>query len=150
MKINLFLICLFMLSFGQINAQKKTNPIVNYTTNAVLAKENASKNKQHILMVFGGSDWCAPCIKFKKKVLQSDAFNAYAKDNLQILYLDFPSRKKNRLSKEQTAHNEALAEVYNQEGAFPKIVLAKADGTVIRVIKYNGQSAKDFMKKLKK
>jgi len=43
-------------------------------------------------------------------------------DRLVVLYLDFPAKRKNRLSKEQTAHNEALAERFNKSGAFPKLM----------------------------
>ena len=47
----------------------------------------------------------------------------YAKQNLVLVKLDFPMRKKNKLSKEQQAHNDKLAEKYNKKGVFPLVII---------------------------
>jgi thioredoxin-related protein len=38
----------------------------NWLTDFDKAKEQAKKENKSIVMVFSGSDWCAPCIKLDK------------------------------------------------------------------------------------
>lgn len=96
------------------------------------AKKTAKEKNQLILLNFSGSDWCAPCILTKREYFESESFIKMAKDNLVLVNADFPRRKKNQLSAEQTKKNEALAEKYNKEGNFPYTLLLDADGKVIK------------------
>lgn len=100
------------------------------------AKKSATEQSKSILMVFSGSDWCKPCIQFKKEILESDAFQKIGQD-LILLYLDFPYKRQNALSEDHLAHNEALAEEYNSEGSFPKILLLDKEGMVLRKLEYS-------------
>jgi len=109
------------------------------------AKSFAAKENKPILMVFAGSDWCRPCIQFKKEILESEAFEKYAKNNLTLIYLDFPIKKKNKLPEEQTKHNESLADKYNPKGAFPNILLVDAEGNILSKMKFHNQSPEDFI-----
>ena len=43
------------------------------------AKQIALEQDKKILMVFAGSDWCAPCIKLKKKILVTEEFQEFEK-----------------------------------------------------------------------
>ena len=113
------------------------------------AMETATAQNKLVLMVFSGSDWCAPCKKLRKDILTTDEFEAYEKDNLVILYLDFPSKRKNELSKEQTKHNENLADQYNKSGSFPKVILMSNTGEKIKEIKYESQSPSEFIDVIK-
>ena len=124
-----------------------TSPIV-WQTNFEEAKQVASEENKKILMVFAGSDWCAPCIKLKKNILTTDEFQEFEKNNLVVLYLDFPQRKKNRLSKEMMQHNEALADQYNRSGVFPNILLMDSEGEILKNLKYEGQSPTEFIKEV--
>lgn len=124
------------------------NP-TSWQTDFEQAKKLATDQNKNILMVFSGSDWCAPCIKLKKKILLTEEFQKYEGENLVVLYLDFPKRKKNRLSKEQTKHNEALAEQFNRSGLFPNVLLMDSGGQVIKNVKYQGQSTTDFVNEIK-
>ncbi len=121
---------------------------LQWFTNIEEAKSAAAENEQNILMVFAGSDWCKPCIQFKKDILQNSDFATQNKENLVVLYLDFPARKKNKLPKEQTKHNEALADKYNRSGTFPKIILLDAQGNKLKTIAFEGQSAEAFSAEL--
>ena len=141
-KISVLLALVFLanMSFGQ-----------TWLTDVTKAKAKAKAEKKSILMVFAGSDWCRPCIQLKKKVLETPTFKQYAKDNLVLLYLDFPARKKNKLSKSQTAHNEKLAEKYNRSGAFPLVVLTNSKGKTLGKMGYDKKStSKEYVAKLKK
>lgn len=103
-----------------------------WLTNFEAAKTNAATEHKYILLNFSGSDWCAPCIKMKKEVFESEAFLILSEQRLILVRADFPRAKKNQLSKEQTEHNEQLAAVYNPTGNFPLTLLLNAKGEVIK------------------
>lgn len=103
-----------------------------WLTNFDAAKDKAAKENKYILLNFSGSDWCAPCIKMKKEVFESEAFLTKAEAQLVLVRADFPRSKKNQLSQEQIKHNEALAEKYNPLGKFPYTLLMDANGSVIK------------------
>lgn len=114
--------------------------------NETAAFKIASKNNQYVLMVFSGSDWCQPCIRFKKEVLDNSEFIHFATTQLVILNVDFPQRKKqpDTLIKQ----NELLAEQYNPQGYFPQIILFDADHSTVNKIPYAKQSAEEFIQQL--
>lgn len=113
------------------------------------AKQKASSENKSIVLVFAGSDWCAPCIKLEKKIWENAQFQRLAKDSFIMLKADFPRRKKNRLSKEQQKHNDQLAEKYNQSGNFPLVVVLDANGQTKGKVGYENISPTDYYKKLK-
>ncbi|MDB5242675.1 MAG: thiol-disulfide isomerase [Spirosoma sp.] len=96
------------------------------------AKAEAQQSHKLILLNFSGSDWCGPCIKLKKDVFESPEFQAFAADHIVLVRADFPRLAKNQLDARQTAHNEALAEIYNKQGKFPFTVLLDASGRVLQ------------------
>jgi len=96
------------------------------------AKQEASKSHKLILINFSGSDWCGPCIRERKEILENDAFTKYASDHLILVRADFPRQKKNQLSKEQTKRNELLADKYNPDGKFPYTLLVDDQGKVLK------------------
>jgi hypothetical protein len=61
---------------------------------------------------------------------------------------DFPRRKENKLEAEQTAKNEALAEKYNEEGAFPLVIVMNSKGEVLRRSSYEKLSPEDYIRTL--
>ena len=137
-----FLLITTSQNFGQSNR-------VLWLSNVKEVKDLAQKEDRKILMVFAGSDWCRPCIKFKKDILDDDLFKEYADENIIILYLDFPSKKENKLSKEQTKHHEVLADRFNSSGVFPKILLMDYELDIIKEIKVADQTVNEFIKQLK-
>ena len=98
--------------------------------------ELANQENKVVLMVFSGSDWCKPCIQLKKTILDTHQFREFAEGNLVILELDFPYKKKNKLSKERQKHNEELADKYNKDGSFPKVVLLDNEQNVVGQVGY--------------
>src|ERR1700759_2487596 len=95
------------------------------------AKTEAAQNHKLILINFSGSDWCGPCIRLRKEILESATFENYAADHLVLVRADFPRQKKNQLSKEQVKLNEALADKYNPDGKFPYTLLVDETGKVL-------------------
>ena len=113
------------------------------------AAATAKAANKKILLLFSGSDWCIPCMRMEKAVFEKEAFLLYAKEKLVLVQADFPRLKKHRLPPEQQKENEALAEKYNQKGAFPFIVLLDADGKVLK--EWEGEvagSAQNFITQL--
>jgi len=132
------IITLMLLASTTIFAQ-------NWQTNFEKAKEMAKENNQKIILVFQGSDWCAPCIKLDNEIWSSQEFKTYAKENYVMLKADFPRRRKNKLNKEQQKHNDALAEKYNQEGLFPLVVILDKTGKVLGKIGYKKTNPKEYI-----
>jgi thioredoxin-related protein len=93
----------------------------------------ATKSHKLILINFSGSDWCGPCIRERKEILENETFVNYAADHLVLVRADFPRQKKNQLSKEQTQRNEALADKYNPDGKFPYTLLVDDHGKILKV-----------------
>lgn len=104
----------------------------DWETNIQRAQTQAKTSNKLILLNFAGSDWCSPCIRLKKKIFETTDFQAFAQKHLVLLKADFPRKRKNRLSKEQVKHNEALAEKYNTTGIFPLTILMDAQGKVLK------------------
>jgi thioredoxin-related protein len=124
-----------------------TSPWLNDFNDA----KNLSKEKdEYILLNFSGSDWCSGCIKMHKDIFGSTVFQEYAKDHLVLLNADFPRSKKNGLPADLQKKNNALADKYNTEGAFPLTVLLDSDGKVIK--KWSGfytKGPENFVNELK-
>lgn len=97
------------------------------------AKTEAVEKHRLILINFSGSDWCGPCIRLRKEILESSTFENYASDHLVLVRADFPRQKKNQLSKDQVKLNEALADKYNAEGKFPFTLLVDETGKVLKI-----------------
>ena len=116
----------------------------DWQTDFEQAKALAAKNNLSIILVFQGSDWCAPCMKLEKEIWSSDEFIALAKDRFVMLKADFPRRKKNALSAEQQEHNNKLAEKYNTGGYFPFVVVLNSDGKVLGETGYQKMSPKEY------
>jgi thioredoxin-related protein len=116
-----------------------------YITDYSKALEIAKKEDKHILMIFAGSDWCRPCKRLKASILESSEFQSFAKKELVLLYLDFPAKKKNKLSDDLMKQNENLADKYNRSGLFPHLVLLDKNEEVIKTIDFTDQSVESFI-----
>ena len=119
-----------------------------WSTNIDEAKAQATAENKTIVLVFSGSDWCAPCIKLDKNVWQSEEFKAYAAEKLVLVRADFPKKKANVLPEALQNTNKALAEKYNQEGYFPLVVVLNAQGKVIAKKGYENQNAIKYVAEL--
>jgi len=114
MKKILALSCYFFFISFAINAQQ-------WLTDFNEAKKIATEKNQHIILVFQGSDWCAPCIKLDTEIFSTQQFIDYSKDHYVMLKADFPKKSKNKLTEEQQEKNNKLAEKYNKQGFFPYV-----------------------------
>lgn len=137
MKKLIFVMLLTFISLNTLYSQ-------TWETNISTAKEIASKENKPIVLVFQGSDWCAPCIKLDREIWSTTEFKNYAKEHFVMLKADFPKRGKNALPKEQQDRNNALAEKYNKNGYFPFVVVLNAKGEVTGSTGYKKMQPKQF------
>jgi thioredoxin-related protein len=117
----LFLIGFFCMSFST----------VKWYYNFEEAKKIAQKEHKYILLNFSGSDWCGPCIRMHKDILETETFATFATKNLVMVNVDFPRLKKNQLSAVQQKVNDGIAERYNSQGIFPLTVLLTESGKIL-------------------
>jgi thioredoxin-related protein len=96
------------------------------------ATTEAAKENKLILINFSGSDWCGPCIRLRKEILESATFEDYARDHLVLVRADFPRQKKNQPDAAQLKRNEALADKYNPDGKFPFTLLVDKNGKILK------------------
>lgn len=117
----------------------------HWQTDLQKAEEIAQKENKEIILVFQGSDWCAPCIKLEREIWTTDEFKDYADDHYVLLKADFPRKQKNQLSPEQQKKNNKLAETYNDRGFFPLVVVLDKKGQVLGKTGYKKVSPKEYI-----
>jgi len=115
---------LLFASCGMLHAQQ-------WQENFDDALTKAATEDKPIVLVFSGSDWCAPCIRLKRHVFDSDEFKDYALEHYVMYDADFPRKKKNQLPEEKLNENKSLAEKYNPKGYFPLVVVMDKDQNVL-------------------
>ena len=99
-----------------------------WTEDYTKATTQAQAENKAILLDFTGSDWCGWCMKMKKESLDTPQFNAYAKQNLVLVTVDFPRQKV--LSPAVKKQNDTLNAKYHADG-FPTFVLVDKTGREI-------------------
>ena len=90
---------------------------------AEVARAN-SENKL-LLLEFGSSDACPPCVLFQQKVFSTPEFKAFAASNLDFVRLDFPMKVD--LRPDTVATNVLLSRQFDALG-FPTFVAIGKDG----------------------
>lgn len=82
MKKYLILVCLTITSVIAFSQE-------NWKYNFTEAQSEAKLENKKLMLVFSGSDWCMPCIRFKDQILVTDVFEEYADKNLVIVNVDY-------------------------------------------------------------
>ncbi len=100
-----------------------------WTMDFEAAKAVAASANKPLLLNFTGSDWCGWCKLMDRRVFSQEAWAAYAKEHLALVWVDFP-RDKSRVPETFVARNQALATRYSVRG-YPTYVLIAPDGTEI-------------------
>lgn len=114
------------------------------------AKNIAKSENKHIILVFAGSDWCAPCIKLEKQILETKEFKESVKNDFVLIKADFPRKKKNQLTESLQNQNKKLAEEYNKSGGFPLVVVLDKEGKKIGETGYKNISPDSYLNILNK
>lgn len=99
-----------------------------WMTDLEAAKAKAAAENKAVLVDFTGSDWCGWCIRLRQEVLDTPAFEQYAKDKFVLMEVDVPRNPK--FDKELRARNEKLCEQYGVRG-FPTIMVLTPQGDAV-------------------
>jgi protein disulfide-isomerase len=116
-----------ILLFSSFNSDKitKTNTEnLVWHTDLKEAMEIAKKEDKPLFLFFTGSDWCGWCIRLQKEVFKTPEFEAWAKQKVVLVELDFPRRTEQTV--EIKNQNNQLQQVFGVQG-FPTVWFAKAD-----------------------
>lgn len=132
------LTALLLFSLFILKAQK-------WETGFEEAKTIAEKEGKNILLVFSGSDWCIPCEKLEKFILESSEFVKFSHDHFVLVRADFPKKKANVLPKEQQDKNDKLAETYNKQGLFPLVLVLDKKGKVLGTTSYKNITPTEYI-----
>ena len=132
-----FLLCVISIT----NAQ-------NWLTNFEEAKNISNKENKHIILVFQGSDWCAPCIKLDREIWSTPEFIKYSKEHFIMVKADFPRKSKNKLTESQQKQNNQLMEKYNTQGYFPFVAVLDKNGKMLGNTGYKKTSPSEYIKLL--
>jgi len=111
------------------------------------AQVRAADEKKLLLVNFTGSDWSAPCIAFRQKVLNTKAFLDFSGGRYVLVNVDFPRNRPQ--ADNQRLANQILSQEYDVQ-SFPTVLILEANGTEVqRVSGYNGTSSAQFIQSLK-
>ena len=137
------LLPLFLLAFSvtQLSGQL-------WTDSYAAAQSAARESGKAVVVVFSGSDWCAPCIKLEREIWSDADFQRAAPESFVFYRADFPRKKENRLPEELAARNGELAERYNSRGAFPLVVVLTPDGDLLGQAGYDKTDPTTYLRKL--
>ena len=93
------------------------------------AKAEAKATGKAILVDFTGSDWCGWCVRLRSTILDSAAFQDYAKDKFVFMEVDIPRNVK-KIGEKQHAINSSIARQYNIT-SYPSILVLDHEGKVM-------------------
>jgi protein disulfide-isomerase len=110
---------------------------LTWLTDLPKAQAQANAEKKSVLLFFHGSDWCPTCRELERDVIKSLEFNAYARQALVLVDVDFPT--KDTQSEALKRANAALRQRFNIGDNLPTLVLLNESGeTVFQEAGYAG------------
>jgi protein disulfide-isomerase len=109
----------FLIGLTTTQAQES----LTWHTNLDKAIEISNQESKPIFMFFTGSDWCGWCIRLQKEVFRTPEFEAWAKEKVVLLELDFPRRTPQ--TDELKLQNANLQQFFQVAG-YPSIWITKA------------------------
>lgn len=112
------------------------------------AMELAVGQNKPLILVFAGSDWCAPCIRLENEIWADTSFETYAKTHYVMYKADFPRKKSNRLPEPLHKKHAALAEKYNPKGYFPLVVVLQNADKVLGTTTYKKMEVNAYVENL--
>lgn len=139
----------FVWIFSSFNGFTQNENIYEslWMTNFKTAQDSSVKSKKAMLIYFSGSDWCKPCIKLYNEILLTKEFMDFATGSFILVHADFPYHKK--LPKDLQQQNDNLAEKYNPEGSFPKLVIVLPNGKMKYSLGYSNVTPKQYIEMIK-
>lgn len=112
-------------------------------TDFAAAQKEAEASKRRMLVLFTGTDWCAPCIQFEASVAHAPRFLSVASAAFVLVKLDYLRNTPQPAAK--SARLEQLRERYGIN-SYPSLLVISADGKKSsRVDTIRRRSAEDMV-----
>jgi protein disulfide-isomerase len=143
----LVILIVFSLTTAVFAGQAKAASSAAWLTDFPAAQAKAKAESKLMLVNFTGSDWCGWCIKLKAEVFSKPEFEAYARDTLILVEVDFPRRKPQSAALRKA--NRALAEKYQIEG-YPTIIMLNGDAKKVAQLGYAPGGPAPFLASIEK
>jgi protein disulfide-isomerase len=105
------IVIFFILFIQNLHSQQTT---LNWHTDLNKAVNISISENKPMMLFFTGSDWCGWCIRLKKEVFNYPEFEAWTKDNVVLVELDFPRRK--TIDPKILNQNRELARIFGVSG----------------------------------
>jgi len=103
-----------VIGFSSFSSGNDTTEELEWHTRMETAQQKSVETGKPIFAFFTGSDWCGWCHKLQADVFAKPEFKKWAAENVILLELDFPRRKK--LEPELAAQNNELRQVFRVTG----------------------------------
>lgn len=100
-----------------------------WMTDVESAQKKAKAEHKVVLVDFTGSDWCGWCIKIRRDVLDTPAFEQYVQDKFVLVEIDVPNDAKRVGGAQQLESNKRLCARYGVD-TFPTLLVLTPDGRV--------------------
>ena len=136
-----YFVLLFVLTSNIFYSQIVKNTDWNVT------QEKAQKSGKNILIILTGSEWCKPCIKMKKNVIETIEFEKFANENVEIFEINLP-RNQDLNSKVVKDYNYFKNKY--QTNALPTLILVNNVGKELLKISDGLSSKEKVISKLSK
>lgn len=105
------IVIVLILFIQNLHSQQST---LNWHTDLNKAVKISISENKPMMLFFTGSDWCGWCIRLKKEVFNYPEFEAWTKDNVVLVELDFPRRK--TIDPKILNQNRELARIFGVSG----------------------------------
>ncbi len=145
LKIILLIVPLCIVSIGFSQERTKLEWSINHEH---VINQDKVQNKP-VLCFFHGSDWCRPCMKIQKKVLDNQVFIDLASETILFTNIDYTYKYK--LSDKQLKHNNQLKKISGLPDEFtqgyPQLVIINQNAKLLNQEKgYNGEGTEKPIK----
>ena len=99
---------------SDVLVQKQDLFQLKWHTDVTKAINISMETEKPLFFFFTGSDWCGWCIRLQKEVFFKPEFAKWANENLVLVELDFPRRKK--LDESLRQQNDNLRQMFGVRG----------------------------------
>lgn len=116
--------------FEQEEQEEKAPNVIKleWIENYADAVAKSKQENKFLVILFTGSDWCGPCKRLEKNVLNTEKFKTYADKKFVLYKADFP-RNTDLVSEENKKQNAKLQQEYSQQ-SLPTIVVVDSQGNL--------------------
>ncbi len=119
-----------------------------WTQDVEAAFARAKADRQPMLLLFTGSDWCGYCVMLEREVFHSFGFKHQVGGKVGLVMLDYPRRKGGQ--PEEVVERNAELKARYTAGGFPTVILTDPDGNELsRRVGFAPGTGSDWMKWLR-